>query len=1220
MKGDFSKWQFDEQNNFAGVLHQQGRVLLDADWNAQTRITSHWQDTAARDTIGPGVAAVPADDGDAFKVQEAKVVEGKIRVKLAPGRVWADGLLVHLEKEVELVADYFPSPIQEPPGTPNGEETRDAVILEVWREAANGFQETQSLIEPALGGPDTTERVRTAMALRLLRLGPGQACENIQRRLRADLISRPLLNVSLKSADESNGDCPTFEGGGYTGLEHHLYRIEIAETNRPEFMFKWSQFNGGLVGRGVFHIEGGETFINIRANNQAIATSGLERFYLEIVGKDPELGHSHVCYAAQVVLSGDRLTVEGGTYYEQNPPSAEEEVFFRLWDGIEDVSEYVVAITGPHPLNNGIELEFNPPPDRAVYRPGDYWTFSVRAGQYNNPRLIRWQPPEGVAYHRVPLAALHWTGEPEAAIKDCRRRFPPLTQQKACCSIMVGDGWSSHGDCDSIEEALTRLPPWGGEICLLPGVHNAGVEIEHKPNIIVKGCGLRTIVIPRRSGKPIFRIKDSWYITIENMVLGSWGGTAIQLEGSTHSALQRISIRDNHIFAFQHAIHARRGRHIYIQDNIIRMWDRARPGGAAAVFMLAMDSLIEGNNIGVIPVRVLAKAAEEEIDFAEDPDCLPDEAVEKHILNETKVIDKVLSYPVESNVHAEVLRAQGGLQIGSGSERIKILQNRIIGGAGNGITLGSSLDISSLLEEPISREMLNPIENSSGYISGFVQNRGGDRLKGIVLVFLKDDGKQFIITTTREDGFFNAEAEFGRYRAFSASLKYIITDVIDLRDLGFPSYQINVASFESEIDLMEVLDAASEISIEQNFIVGMGLSGIGTPQTNLVQLLHLWAERQDLLQQHPPLVFASTLAKKFGFLSGFILSMTIHRNHISKCLRALDSLGDALPAIRLLRGEGGISLGWCENLSICDNTIEENGPNHLHPVCGIFLSCGAQVDIVRNDIINNGPITSADTGLLNGIRGGIVLKMVTSMMIGETIDDLSEGLNALISIVANMGGHAARINDNLVKQPVGRALSILANGPVSVMNNQFVVDFAQNALNLPDLLAAAVLIVNLGRRARNPEGESTDASLLIHALFPGHTQFGHNRTRLSVNTNSLASQTLMTFDDLSFENNQSEVLTEQKMQTLITNTYLWADTLRAHFNLFDEPLVGEDWKFLIDDRCSLWTWSQRLNHTISNQGNHCVKAGSSIDGKKICAGNSAIGRDAEDCRNFGGCI
>ena len=65
------------------------------------------------------------------------------------------------------------------------------------------------------------------------------------------------------------GDCPVVEGGGYTGFEHQLYRIEIAALNAGGPKFKWSQFNGGLVGRGRF-VAGAPPKVEISANLSAI--------------------------------------------------------------------------------------------------------------------------------------------------------------------------------------------------------------------------------------------------------------------------------------------------------------------------------------------------------------------------------------------------------------------------------------------------------------------------------------------------------------------------------------------------------------------------------------------------------------------------------------------------------------------------------------------------------------------------------------------------------------------------------------------------------------------------------------------------------------------------------------------------------------------------------------------------------------------------------------
>ena len=68
MYGDFSKWPADRVRNAIGPLHQQGRVLLDTDVNAIAEHVSRWQDEAARDAFGAGVAAVSTSEKDSFPI------------------------------------------------------------------------------------------------------------------------------------------------------------------------------------------------------------------------------------------------------------------------------------------------------------------------------------------------------------------------------------------------------------------------------------------------------------------------------------------------------------------------------------------------------------------------------------------------------------------------------------------------------------------------------------------------------------------------------------------------------------------------------------------------------------------------------------------------------------------------------------------------------------------------------------------------------------------------------------------------------------------------------------------------------------------------------------------------------------------------------------------------------------------------------------------------
>jgi hypothetical protein len=52
MSGDFSRLTFDAAKHYDGVLLQQGRPQLDADWNEQWAIDAHRREVQTRDTIG----------------------------------------------------------------------------------------------------------------------------------------------------------------------------------------------------------------------------------------------------------------------------------------------------------------------------------------------------------------------------------------------------------------------------------------------------------------------------------------------------------------------------------------------------------------------------------------------------------------------------------------------------------------------------------------------------------------------------------------------------------------------------------------------------------------------------------------------------------------------------------------------------------------------------------------------------------------------------------------------------------------------------------------------------------------------------------------------------------------------------------------------------------------------------------------------------------------
>lgn len=164
MKGDFSRQTFDPSKHYNGVLMQQGRVQVDADWNEQQAILRYRSETEALDVIGE-CGAPDTLPGFSITAQD-KVLQ------IGGGRYYVDGILC-----ANGMTNDFSLPYTQQPDLPNPPDVvallKDLptplglVYLDVWQRHLTALDD-HAIREQALGGPDTATRIKTVWQVKVL--------------------------------------------------------------------------------------------------------------------------------------------------------------------------------------------------------------------------------------------------------------------------------------------------------------------------------------------------------------------------------------------------------------------------------------------------------------------------------------------------------------------------------------------------------------------------------------------------------------------------------------------------------------------------------------------------------------------------------------------------------------------------------------------------------------------------------------------------------------------------------------------------------------------------------------------------------------------------------------------------------------------------------------------------------------------------------------------
>jgi hypothetical protein len=581
MSGDYSRQRFDPFKDFSGVLMQQGRVQLDADWNELVDIVIRRVQAGTADTIG--TATVPRSTSGAFAIDLSTGT-----ALIGPGRMYVDGLLAenhgtphesppgefHFDFDRVLAEPvgrdpvayddqpYFPNVAAEAPFP--GAGGPHLAYLDVWQREVT-YLEDESLLEVAVG-VDTTTRLQTAWQVRVLEdVGAGATCDTADAGLlgwterTAPSAGRLTSRAVGVAADDD--PCLTPPQGGFKGLDNRTFRVEIHDGGAQGVAtFKWSD-SGGSIATSVTEIPDATRLVVARIGRDRVLRFKpgdwveINDDWLELAGKPGIMARiKSVDDATRTIIL--TAAIPAGTFAAVSADLTKRHTRVRRWSQsgvvVDANNQILVDLTAagsagviPVPpdgtsvdLIDGARITFSTHPTGGSYRVGDYWTFAARTANSSVEELTE-APPRGVHHHYARLAIVTRPSD----VQDCRTLWPPEVGHGGCeCTICL----SPDGGARAIQEAIEQVKREGATICLGPGFYNLGeqaIRISGARALRIKGHGLMTQLAYLGSG-PAITVENSIDVTLEQMAVltsgrGLTGGMAIDARNCAGLTLER---------------------------------------------------------------------------------------------------------------------------------------------------------------------------------------------------------------------------------------------------------------------------------------------------------------------------------------------------------------------------------------------------------------------------------------------------------------------------------------------------------------------------------------------------------------------------------------------------------------------------------------------------------------------------------------------------------
>ena len=487
MPSDRSRRPDPPSDAYSGVAMQQGRVLLDRDFNAERDILDYRDRVTALDEIGPygtcdngfAISVIPADFSPPV---HSSPPASDYNLRIGAGTMYVGGLRVEFPAHLggtNAEYTYFDQPDWLAPDPPSAPKT-EIVWLQLDEQEISATEDPD-LLEVALGGPDTTQRLRLLRTVRRAATD-ASSCPPAWQALEAQWKAQGVafddrsatraatarMQVAFTQVSASSNPCDPVAAGGYLYSENQLIRVKWTPpaAGAKQGVLLWGYDNASFIYRvGVgttrqqlsltrqppdaYHFPGRGQYVEVLRTTAligvgvaAVAEDGnasIPRCVAESTGFVTTLSAAY-----DPTGSANMLMLTDGLPDDYIAAAVTEPLFVRIWQGGQAMGPAGGSMELIDPVtraSNGLEVTIT-----GTIAPGAFWMMAARPG---TPQTI-WpaallaspQAPDGPRSWACPLAVVEWpAGDLEPKIHDCRFHFDNLVtltaRPEGCCNVSL---------------------------------------------------------------------------------------------------------------------------------------------------------------------------------------------------------------------------------------------------------------------------------------------------------------------------------------------------------------------------------------------------------------------------------------------------------------------------------------------------------------------------------------------------------------------------------------------------------------------------------------------------------------------------------------------------------------------------------------------------------------------------------------------------------------